>query len=82
MRYEKNGDIITITIQDPTYKKTDSWKFNTADAELGAGILRHIQRKYGFSPEVKPSESVNQLEKEKKEVKKPDTDWLDLEVKW
>jgi len=75
LSYEKSGDTITIIVQDPTYRKTGQWKFNTADKELANGIFRHIQRKYGFTPEVKPAESVG-------EKNKVDKSWLDLDVNW
>jgi hypothetical protein len=58
LTYNKSGDIITIIVQDPSYKKVGQWKFNTADTELGNGIFRHLQRKYGFTPEIKPKDNV------------------------
>jgi hypothetical protein len=33
LTYNKSGDIITIIVQDPSYKKTGQWKFNTADID-------------------------------------------------
>lgn len=54
--YEKNGDVVEITIRDVTMSKIGSWKFNANDKKLGAGILKHIQEKYGFYPEVNPVE--------------------------
>ena len=77
LSYSKIGDIIEITVRDPTFKKLGSWKFNTADKELGAGILRHIQKKYGFEPVITPSNSVGEANKEKKE-----SDFLDMRAKW
>ena len=62
--YNKSGDIITIIVHDPTFRKVGQWKFNTADKELGEGIFRHLQRKYGFNPEIKPKDNVPSKEKE------------------
>ena len=74
--YSKKGDVITIVITDHTFREIGSWKFNVADKELGKGILQHIQRKYGLTPEIKPSESVDELNK-----KKP-VDFLDMSCDW
>ena len=62
--YNKSGDIIEITVWDATYRKIGKWKFNSADTELASGIFRHLQRKYGFSPEIKPSENVQTKKEE------------------
>ena len=76
LSYEKTGDVIEITVRDATMRKTGSWKFNTADTDLASGIFAHLQRKYGFSPEIKPKENV----KSKPQSKEPD--WLNMDVKW
>jgi hypothetical protein len=78
LSYEKSGDTITITVQDPNYRKTGSWKFNTADKELGEGILKHLMLKYGFSPEIKPKEHIDSKEKELSKEK----NWLDTDINW
>ena len=44
----RQGDIIQIEIRDSSHQKIDTWKFNTADKELGAGILNHIRKKYSL----------------------------------
>ena len=76
--YNKTDDIIEIIVRDASMRKVGTWKFNTADTELGAGILRHLQRKYGFSPEIKPNENV----KGKEEKKKEDKSFLDMDADW
>ena len=72
----KAGDTISITEQDPTYKKTGSWKFNTADAELGSGILWFLIKKHGYEEYIKKKIS------EQSKIKKEDIDWLSLETNW
>lgn len=45
---EGQGDVIEIVIRDSTNRKISSWRFNTADSELGSGILSFIRRKYNL----------------------------------
>ena len=81
INYNKTGDIIEIIVRDGTLRKVGSWKFNTSDTELASGILKHIQRKYGFTPEIKPSENVpTQKEQMKKEFKEPN--FWDMSCDW
>jgi len=68
--YNKSGDFIEIIVRDSTLKKIGSWKFNTADRDLAAGIFKHLESKYGFVPTIKPSENVPV----KKEESKPELD--------
>jgi len=79
--YNKSGDVIEITVRDATMKKVGTWKFNVADRELGAGIFKHLQNKYGFTPEIKPSENVPIKKEElKKEWKEPN--FWDMNCDW
>ena len=79
--YNKSGDVIEITVRDATLKKVGTWKFNTADRELGEGIFRHLQRKYGFSPTIKPDENIPSKEDiKKKEFKEPN--FWDMSCNW
>lgn len=77
--YNKSGDFIEITIRDNTMRKVGSWKFNTSDIELASGILNHLQRKYGFSPEIN---HLKKEEQEQKDNKKGPFNFMDLDVKW
>ena len=71
LNYNRCGDTIEITVRDSTMAKTGSWKFNVADIQLGSGIMKHLMRKYGFTPEIeaKPSEQK-------------DADFLDMKADW
>jgi hypothetical protein len=74
--YQKTGETIEIIVRDNTHKKLDTFKFNIADKHLARGILSHIQKKYGFSPEISPDESIDELERLRNMNKKKD--FLDL----
>jgi hypothetical protein len=71
--YNKSGDVIEITVRDATMRKVGTWKFNTADRELGEGIFRHLQSKYGFTPTIRPSENIPKPTEKKGFIKS----WLD-----
>ena len=75
INYERSGDVIEITIRDVTKSKIGTWKFNAADIELGSSIINHIKKKYGFSPEIKPSDNIKS--KDKKE-----SNFLDMSCDW
>lgn len=62
--YQKNGDVIEITIRDATRKKMGSWKMNVCDTELCRGVFNYLQRKYGFEPTIKPAEFVKENKEE------------------
>lgn len=74
--YQKTGETIEIIVRDNTHKKLDTFKFNIADKVLARGILSHIQKKYGLSPEVAPDECIDELERLRK--LKPNKDFLDI----
>lgn len=81
--YNKSGDIIEIIVRDGTLKKVGTWKFNTADRELAAGIFKHLQSKYGFSPTIKPEENVPiKKEEPKKSFLKSWMDNIPEKMEW
>ena len=81
--FSRNGDVVEIVIKDSTMRKIGSWKFNTADKKLGERIMKDLEDKYGFRPEISNKESVNEIQKNKvKEIEEEEIDWLNMKSDW
>jgi len=62
--YERNGDIIEITVRDSTRKKIGTWKMNVCDKKLCSGVFRYLEKQYGFTPSIKPEEQAPSKQEE------------------
>ena len=81
--FNRNGDVVEITIKDSTMRKIGTWKFNTADKKLGERIMKDLEAKYGFRPEISNEESVNELQKKKfHDADEDEIDWLNMKSDW
>jgi hypothetical protein len=72
--YNRQGDIIEITIRDSSHRKIESFKANMSDKKQCKKILTYIEFKYGFiNVEIPHDKSINEKNKDLK-----DKNWLDL----
>lgn len=60
INYSRNGDIIEITIRSPSGAKIETHTCDAKDKKRYAYILKYLKDKYGFSPEIDASESINE----------------------
>lgn len=63
--YGRTGEIVEVIIRDYTGAKVESHVCNLSDKKKLASIMQYLEDKYGFVPEIKPENSVNN----------PDVDW-------
>ena len=67
INYHKTGDLIEINIRDYSGKKLESFRVNGADKGQYRKILKYLEDKYGFSPEIQPQENVGFVDTDNKE---------------
>ena len=64
LSYGRKGNIIEISIKESDGANIDFFRVNNQE---GYGeIIKMIREKYGYSPEISPEESVNEVKKEMK----------------
>lgn len=75
IKYGRRGNIIQIDVNESDGAKIDHFKTN--NQKDYARIIKLIEEKYGFSPEISPEESVN-------EIKEQEANWLKTykQFKW
>ena len=57
--YFRSGDYIEIIIRDFSGKKIEEHKCNLSDTKKISNLMAYLKSKYGFSPEISPSDYDN-----------------------